>query len=62
MCGPEPTTLAKNYNYDITRLKNLLRNYRDSIITVRANKHKEADIVEIIEEVDNAIKVLGDGL
>ena len=53
---------AINLKIDITRFKNLLRNYRDHIITVRAEKHKQADIVEIIEEVDRAIKILRDGL
>lgn len=52
----------RNHKYDITRLKNLLRNYRDSIITNRANRHKHITVVDAIYEVDRAIKLITNNL
>lgn len=52
----------RNHKYDITRLKNLLRNYRDSIITNRANIYQNIKIVDIIDEVDRAIKLITNNL
>lgn len=54
--------IIRQHRYDITRLKNLLRNYRDHIITQRMNSLKHIEPAKIIEEVDNAIKILRDGL
>lgn len=54
--------IIRQHRYDITRLKNLLRNYRDYIITNRMNSLKHIEPAKIIEEVDNAIKILRDGL
>jgi len=48
---------------NITRLKNLLREYRGHIITKKYTQLKEIlEIVDVIEVVDNAIKVLLWGL
>ena len=43
---------------DITRLKNLLRDYRDHMITRYKVKCTHYDIVEIINEIDNSIKTI----
>lgn len=51
---------------DFTRLENLLRAYRDHIITKQYNSLKQAphnmEITEVIESVDNAINLLIRGL
>ena len=51
---------------EITRFRNLLRNYRSHIITrkynIHSSKHYKANIVKIIENVDKAIAVLMEGL
>ena len=45
---------------DITRLKNLLRLYRDHIITNHANKGK--NLLNTIKEIDNSIYLIHEGL
>lgn len=47
---------------DETRLRNLLRNYRDHIITIRANKFKHIPPHKIVDEVDEAILIIKSGL
>jgi len=51
---------------NITRLKNLLRQYRDHIITkkyvILKNPPHNVEIVDVIEVVDTAINVLLGGL
>jgi len=51
---------------NITRLKNLLKEYRDHIITKKYNVLKnppyDVGITEVIEVVDTAIKVIIGGL
>jgi len=47
-----------NKKCDITRLKNLLRNYRDSIITNVLASMKHIEPVRVIEQVDRAIKLI----
>lgn len=47
---------------DITRLKNLLRDYRDHIIQKRAEKYKWIHPVNHIEIVDDAIDTIRSGL
>ena len=42
--------------HDITKLKNLLRIYRNHIITNRANSLKHDSITRIIEKVNNTNK------
>jgi len=54
--------VIRQFRYDITRFKNLLSSYRSHIITNRMNTLKHIEPLKIIEEVDNAIKVLRDGL
>ncbi len=48
--------------YDKTRLRNLLRNYRDHIITKYRIVMKHIPIVEVIDRVDNAIKLISNNL
>lgn len=51
---------------DVTRLKNLLRNYRDHVITNQYNALMQPpynmEIAKVIEQVDNAIKLIIGGL
>jgi len=46
------------FKRDKTRLKTLLREYRDHIITVYWSKMQHQDIVTLIQEVDDAIKLI----
>lgn len=54
------------YSSSITRLKNLLKNYRDHIITKKYDALKQSpynkEITEVIESVDNVINLLIRGL
>ncbi|KKL17938.1 hypothetical protein LCGC14_2325370 [marine sediment metagenome] len=43
---------------DRTRLKNLLRNYRDHMITKYFNSMKHIPIDKIIETIDDAIQII----
>jgi len=54
--------IIRQHKYDITRLKNLLRNYRDSMITNRLNTLKHIEPVDVIEEIDKAIKLITNSL
>ena len=51
---------------DITRLRNLLREYRNHIITNKYNKLKQSpykmEITDVIEAVDESIEILIKGL
>ncbi len=55
-------TIIRQHKYDITRLKNLLRNYRDSIITNILNAMKHLGPVCVIEKVDQSINLIIDNL
>lgn len=52
----------RNLKYDITRLTNLLDNYRDHIITTISSKQKWRIVPDIINSVDIAINTLKEGL
>ncbi len=47
---------------DITRLKNLLRNYRDHRISKRIRMNTFVEPVKIIEYIDNAINIVKNSL
>ena len=51
---------------DITRLRNLLREYRNHVITNKYNKLKQSpykmEITDVIEAVDESIEILIKGL
>jgi len=53
-----PPHIMDNYKYDKTRLINLLRNYRDHMITRYNEKLPHVGIVRCIEEIDEAIKTI----
>ncbi len=61
-CYPFSYNERRNHKYDITRLKNLLRNYRDSIITNILNTIKHLDPVCVIEKVDQSLNLIIDNL
>lgn len=54
--------IIRQHKYDITRLKNLLRNYRDSMITNRMNSLTHLEPVYIINQVDRAIEIITSSL
>ena len=49
------------FKSDTTRLKNILRNYRDHFITNIAEK-RDISVVQAIESVDNSISLILSGL
>jgi hypothetical protein len=52
----------RQHKYNITRFKNLMKLYRNHIITEIGKKHPYVVVPVIIEKVDNAINVLEEGL
>ena len=50
--------MNKQYKHDKTRLRNLLRNYRDHMITRYHNKLRHLGITKSIEQIDEAIETI----